>query len=289
MEALHVVAMAVDLIGLDQVHEHQAGVELAQQRGGGGDALGVGGPVVLLVHAHAGEQVADLAHGVHRHAVVLELLEVGAPGRRRRVVAPALAALERARLALEGAGDHAPHLVLAVHQLARLLAHLVEAGLVEHVHVGGDLQHRVGRRVEDQLAGLEVMLAEVLDHLGAAVGAVAAEAPARGLLQAAPPPRAGSRPDRSAAGARAPRPSAPSARWSTPCPGPADASDRAARARPPGPRPRAAGSSPARAAPAPEARARPRPRPGGRACWRPRRPRTRRRRAGPPPRRRRGL
>jgi hypothetical protein len=47
--------------------------------------------------------------------------------------------------------------------------------------VGRDLQHRVGRRVDDQVAGLEVLLAEVVDDLGAAVGAVA-EHPAAGAV-----------------------------------------------------------------------------------------------------------
>ena len=49
-----------------------------------------------------------LPDAVDRHARVLQLLEVGAPGRRGRVVAPALAPLEGARRALERPRDHAP-------------------------------------------------------------------------------------------------------------------------------------------------------------------------------------
>ena len=130
-----------------------------------------------------GEQVADLAHGVHRQPGVLELLQVGAAGRRRRVVAPALAAVEVARLAVERARDHAAHRVLAGHHLARALARHEQVGLAQHVHVRGELEHGVGRRVEDHLTGGEVMRAEVLDHLGPAVRAVAAEAQTGGLLE----------------------------------------------------------------------------------------------------------
>jgi hypothetical protein len=84
--------------------------------------------------------------------------------------------VEVARLAFEGARDHPPDGVLAGHHLARRFADRVQPGLVEHVDVRRDLEDRVGRRVEDQLAGLEVVAPVVLDHLGAAVGAVAAEA-----------------------------------------------------------------------------------------------------------------
>ncbi len=53
----------------------------------------------------------------------------------------------------------------------------------DHVLVRGDLQHRVGRRVDDQVAGGHVLAAEVVDHRRAAVGAVAEDAAAGGVAQ----------------------------------------------------------------------------------------------------------
>jgi hypothetical protein len=66
------------------------------------DALGVGGTVVLGVDAHAGEQVADLAHGVHLEAGALDLLEVRAAGRaitRPTACSPASAARDASHAA----------------------------------------------------------------------------------------------------------------------------------------------------------------------------------------------
>ena len=66
VEALDVLAVAVDLVGLDEVGEHEAAVELVHQRRRGVDRLRVGGALVLVVDADAGEHLADLADRVGR-------------------------------------------------------------------------------------------------------------------------------------------------------------------------------------------------------------------------------
>ncbi len=76
----------------------------------------------------------------------------------------------------ERPSDHAADSVVAPHDVARLGAQCVQPGLIEHIVVRCDLHHRVGRGVEDQFPGAQVVLAIVLEHLGAAVGPVAAEA-----------------------------------------------------------------------------------------------------------------
>ena len=183
VEALDVLAVAVDLVGLDEVREDEAAVELVDQGRGRVDRLRVGGALVLVVDADAGEHLPDLADGVGRDAVGLQLLQVGAPGRRQREVLAALRALERPGLAPERARDHAADGVLALHDLARDGAGGVELGGRALVDVRGDLQHRVGGRVDDQVAGLQVLLAEVVDHRGAAVGLVAEHAAAGAVDQ----------------------------------------------------------------------------------------------------------
>ena len=146
----------------------------------GGDRRLVGGALVLLVDADAVEHLADLADRVDRHAGGLELLQVRAAGRVEREVLAARGALERARLAAERPRDDAADGVLAGHDLARRGACRVQLFQRHDVDVRGDLQHRVGRRVDDQVTGLHVLGAEVVDHLGARVRAVAEDAAARG-------------------------------------------------------------------------------------------------------------
>ena len=85
--------------------------------------------------------------------------------------------------ALERPRDHAPDGVLAGHRLARRGARREQVVLAEHVVVGGELQHRVGRRVEDHLAGAQVVLAPLLDDLGPARRVVGAEAQAGDALE----------------------------------------------------------------------------------------------------------
>ncbi len=65
MEALDVVAVAVHLVGLDQIGEHQAAIQRADQLGRLRERLGVGGARMLDVDADAREQLADLADRVN--------------------------------------------------------------------------------------------------------------------------------------------------------------------------------------------------------------------------------
>jgi hypothetical protein len=76
-----IVTMAVDLVGLHEVREDEARVELLEEPRRRRNALRVRRRRVLAVDADAREQVADLPDGVDRHAVGLELLQVGAARR----------------------------------------------------------------------------------------------------------------------------------------------------------------------------------------------------------------
>src|ERR1700730_19117271 len=118
----------------------------------------------------------DLADAVPRSADRLKLLEVGPAGRRECVVTPAFAAPEGSGLAVERPGDDPPHGVLADHHAAGRLARRVQVRLGQALDMSGDLEHRVGRGVEDGLAGLEVASTVLFEYLGAAEWAVTAEA-----------------------------------------------------------------------------------------------------------------
>ena len=80
---------------------------------------------------------------------------------------PVRRALVVARLADERPRDHAADRVLAREDLARLPAALVQLLERDRLLVRGDLEDGVRRRVDDPLARLLVLLAELLDDLGA--------------------------------------------------------------------------------------------------------------------------
>ena len=94
---------------------------------------------------------------------------------------PAVGALERLGPAPEGPGDHPAHRVFAGHRRPHGAAAGVQLVRRDHVDVGGDLQHRVHRRVDDEVAGAQVLGAEALDRLDAVRGLVA-QHPAAGEL-----------------------------------------------------------------------------------------------------------
>src|SRR5439155_24178149 len=96
-----------------------------------------------------GEHLTDLPYRMNRQAGVLDLLEVAATGRRQGEVAPAARAPEPARGPVERPRDHAPRRVLSGQDRPRGEAVLVQLLLPHHVRVGGDLEDRVLRRVDD--------------------------------------------------------------------------------------------------------------------------------------------
>ncbi len=171
--------MAPDHVCLDQVGEHEAAVrEVAQPRDRTGDALPVRLGGHRAVDVLAGEDVRDLADGVHAHPGLAKPLEVVRPRRQQREVVPVWRPLVGARLALERPRDHTADRVLACEQPAGRAAGRVQLLERHRLLVGRDLKHAVGGRVDDPASGALVLLAEQLDDLGARGGDVADHAAA---------------------------------------------------------------------------------------------------------------
>src|SRR5262249_46894742 len=134
---------------------------------------------VALVDVLPGEDVADLPDAVDGDARLAEQREVvRLPGLEREVV-PVGRALVVARLPDEGTGDDAADSVLPGQDLAGDPAALVQLLERDRLLMSSDLEDRVGRRVDDPLARLLVLLAELLDDLGAACGLVPQHAAGR--------------------------------------------------------------------------------------------------------------
>src|SRR4051794_16628323 len=171
--------MAVELVRVDEVREHEHRARLVQEVVDGRYGRGVVGGVVVLADASAGEDLAHFAHRMHRHSRVLDVLEVGARGRGQGEVAPPRRAPERAGLAVERARDHSPDTMVALKDSPRARAVPVELLLGHAVYVCGNLEDGVLRGVDDQLARPEVALAVLLDG-AQALGSGVADHPAAG-------------------------------------------------------------------------------------------------------------
>ena len=147
---------------------------------GARDALHVRLRRVALVDVAAGE---DVARSSRRRAPVTPASrserQVVRPARLEREVVPVRRALVVPRLADERPGDHPADGVLAREDLARDAAGVVELLERDRLLVRGDLEDGVGRRVDDPLAGLLVLLAELLDDLRPRRRPVAEHAAAR--------------------------------------------------------------------------------------------------------------
>ena len=139
MEPGDVVTMSVDLVGLDQVREHQTVIKPVQQLARLRERHRICGAGVLLVDPDPGEQLSDLADRVDRHPARLDLLQVAAGRRRERVVAATVGPLERSRRPGERPGDHTSDGVGAAEPVADPPADLVQLVRRDHVHVRGDL------------------------------------------------------------------------------------------------------------------------------------------------------
>lgn len=72
----------------------------------------------------------------------------------------------------ERTGDDAAY-VVGLQQLTHYVAQLIELLEAVGLFVAGDLEHGVGRGVENGLAGTHMLFAQVIQHLGAGGVAVA--------------------------------------------------------------------------------------------------------------------
>lgn len=81
----------------------------------------------------------------------------------------------------EGAGDDPAHAVLAHQDFPGDAAILIQGLQGHHVLMGGDLEHGVGGGVDDQVAGLAVLIAVLLNDLRAGPGSIGQYTPAGGL------------------------------------------------------------------------------------------------------------
>ena len=107
VEARDVVAVAVELVGLDEVREHQAGVELVDQAPVAASACAFVAPRWATSMPTPANRSRDLADRVDRDAGRLQLVEVRARRAADREVLAARGARERPGAPVNGPRDDA--------------------------------------------------------------------------------------------------------------------------------------------------------------------------------------
>ncbi len=179
VEVDRVVSVAPEHVRLDEVHEDQPVVELSEQPLCDRDPLHVRACRMRLVDVEPGEDVVDLPDAVHLVPGVPHERQVVRLARLQRPVVAVGRPRVVAGLTLERPRDHPADGVLAGEDVPRGLGSRVQLLQRDRVRVGGDLKDAVTGRVDDPLPRLLVLLAELVDDLGARRGLVADHSPPR--------------------------------------------------------------------------------------------------------------
>ena len=165
--ALDVVAMPVDRVEVDEVGEDQSPLDARDRLLHRVHPLIVTRRVHRRPNAAAGEEILNLAHRVHRRARGRQPIEQRLAAGRTGEIVTIRGALELSRRADERARDHPPD----AHALDdELVGDAADAVLLldrNHILVREDLEHAVGRGVDDRRAGAHVLGAEAVHDLRA--------------------------------------------------------------------------------------------------------------------------
>ena len=169
----HVAAVSVQHVKIHQVGKKQPARSRLPQVVNGLHAMGIRFRRMRLRNPAAGEDVADLADAGDADAGVLQFVQHRAR-RPKRIVVPVGRAFEVAVRAGEGPRNHASDFP-GVGQTARNTADFVQTLQRDHVLMGGDLQDRIGRGVENGISAGDVFRTELIKNGGAAGGLIAEE------------------------------------------------------------------------------------------------------------------
>ena len=159
--------MAVDRIEVDEVHEDEPLGRVAHHLVQPIHAFGVARRVNGARDAAARKQIVDLADRDDRDLASREQIEQRFTGRIQRVVVPIRGSPEVERRSGERTRDDAADAKALADETERDFADAVLLVDRDDVFVRRDLEHAVGRRVDDRLAGPHVLGAQALDDLGA--------------------------------------------------------------------------------------------------------------------------
>ncbi len=176
--------MAVFLIEVNQIGEHQAAIGTILQRLATDlhQRLQPAGLAAVGDALH-GEDVADLADADDIATARFQHIEQCRGSRWCGVVVPVGRALEARRAAADKGPRDDPTDAIGINQRARHLTQCVQTLQPERGFVRGDLQHRIGRGVDNRPTAAQVLFAELRDDLGARRMAIAEHAFGAGGLR----------------------------------------------------------------------------------------------------------
>ena len=182
--AVNVPAVAVEHVKIHQVHKAQTVEILPGVVHGMVHTVSVALVEHMLRGALTGKNIVDLAHSDGIQPGGLDGVQHGGCGRLQGEVMPVTGPPEAVhRISHKGTGDDPAHAVLSPEDASGLAAGVVKLLQGDLLLMGRHLEHRVGGGIEDPLAGIQLLLAVIPDHVGAGIGQVAQPAPAGGRLK----------------------------------------------------------------------------------------------------------
>ena len=127
-----------------------------------------------LRDAAAGKDIVDLSHADHVFSRLGQQIQHRFARRQQRKIVAARRAPEGlAGCALKRARDYTAHTVLAHQHFAGHAAVFIQLLYGNDGFVRGDLKYGIGRGVNDERAGAQMLFSVILQYLGAGVGAIA--------------------------------------------------------------------------------------------------------------------
>ena len=154
--------MAVERIKVDQVDINQTGRETAHRLQSLPHTVGIGFGFHLFSDTAAKEHIKDLAYAEHFHALRMQLVEQHSLRRRNRVIVTVGGAFEAFRRAQKRTGNYPAHFQRTAQHVTRDFADAVDLVNVHHAFVRRDLEHAVGRGIDDHRTGAKVFPAQFL-------------------------------------------------------------------------------------------------------------------------------
>ena len=178
-----ITPMPVDTVEIDEIGRDQAAIaDLVHGQQGGIEQGIVSAGVHAPADAARGENIRDLADRDHLVAMFDDGIEQGRCRWRQRIVAAIAGAHEIIRRTPDKRPRDDASDIERVKQATGDLARRVKAFKAEAVFVGGNLEYRVGRGVDDRTTAVEMLLAKTLEDFDSRGMAVAEHARQAGFL-----------------------------------------------------------------------------------------------------------
>ena len=146
-------------------------------------AVGIGFVIDVFGKSPSGKNVMDFPYTDGGKTCLLYGIQKGLLGRLQRKIVAVCGALKISGRAYKGTGNDPAYTVLALQKLTGNAAVFVKLLRRDNFLMGGKLKHRIGRGVNNQIPGAQMLCPVVFNYRSAGPGGVGKDAPAGGGLK----------------------------------------------------------------------------------------------------------